>query len=75
MAHHSDPDDVRVVVLDSASPDFFSAHVDLTAVQQYTAGAAKAGGPGDASLGMLLHKLARVPAITVAKVRGRARIP
>ena len=70
---HAEPDGVRVVVLDSASADFFSAHVDLTAVQQYTAEAAKAGGPGDASLGMLLHKLARVPAITIAKVRGRAR--
>lgn len=32
-----------------------------------------AGGPGDASLGMFLYKLARVPVITMAKVRGRAR--
>ncbi|WP_328535074.1 enoyl-CoA hydratase/isomerase family protein [Streptomyces sp. NBC_00344] len=70
---YTDPRDVRVVVIDSASPDFFSAHVDLTAVPQYTAEAAKAGGPGDASLGMFLHKLARVPVITIAKVRGRAR--
>ncbi|MER6473067.1 enoyl-CoA hydratase-related protein [Streptomyces collinus] len=35
--------------------------------------AAKAGGPGDASLGMFLYKLAHVPVITIAKVRGRAR--
>ncbi|MFF9363865.1 enoyl-CoA hydratase/isomerase family protein [Streptomyces griseoluteus] len=70
---YSDPGDVRVVVIDSASPDYFSAHVDLTAVPQYTAEAAKAGGPGDASLGMFLHRLARVPVITIAKVRGRAR--
>ncbi|MFD6293861.1 enoyl-CoA hydratase/isomerase family protein [Streptomyces sp. NPDC060235] len=70
---YTDPGDVRVVVIDSASPDYFSAHVDLAAVPQYTAEAAKAGGPGDASLGMLLHKLARVPVITIAKVRGRAR--
>ncbi|MFI6743502.1 hypothetical protein ACIBI9_62440 [Nonomuraea sp. NPDC050451] len=34
----------------TASPDYFSAHVDLAAVPQYTAEAAKAGGPGDASL-------------------------
>ncbi|MGW1362917.1 enoyl-CoA hydratase/isomerase family protein [Streptomyces chartreusis] len=67
------PGDVRVLTIDSASPDYFSAHVDLTAVPQYTAEAAKAGGPGDASLGMLLHRLARVPVITIAKVRGRAR--
>lgn len=70
---YTDPGDVRVVVIDSASPDYFSAHVDLAAVPQYTAEAAKAGGPGDASLGMFLHKLARVPVITIAKVRGRAR--
>lgn len=70
---YTDPGDVRVVVIDSASPDYFSAHVDLTAVPQYTAEAAKAGGPGDASLGMFLHRLARVPVITIAKVRGRAR--
>lgn len=70
---YTDPGDVRVVVVESASPDYFSAHVDLTAVPQYTAEAAKAGGPGDASLGMFLYKLARVPVITIAKVRGRAR--
>ncbi|MER6221524.1 enoyl-CoA hydratase/isomerase family protein [Streptomyces sp900105755] len=70
---YTDPGDVRVVVVESASPEFFSAHVDLTAVPQYTAEAAKAGGPGDASLGMFLHKLAHVPVITIAKVRGRAR--
>ncbi|WP_329453886.1 enoyl-CoA hydratase/isomerase family protein [Streptomyces sp. NBC_01497] len=69
----NDPGDVRVVIIDSASPNYFSAHVDLAAVPQYTAEAAKAGGPGDASLGMFLHKLARVPVITIAKVRGRAR--
>ncbi|MFF9208858.1 MULTISPECIES: enoyl-CoA hydratase/isomerase family protein [unclassified Streptomyces] len=69
----NDPGDVRVVVIDSASPDYFSAHVDLTAVPQYTAEAAKAGGPGDASLGMFLHRLACLPVITIAKVRGRAR--
>jgi enoyl-CoA hydratase/carnithine racemase len=72
-ALYADAGDVRVVVLDSASPEYFSAHVDLTAIPQYTAEAAKAGGPGDASLGMFLFKLARVPVITIAKVRGRAR--
>ncbi|MGW2620782.1 hypothetical protein [Streptomyces sp. NPDC001500] len=55
-----DPGNVRVVIIDSPSPDYFSAHVDLTAVPQYTAEPAKAGGPGDASLGMFLHKLSRV---------------
>ncbi|MEU6547951.1 enoyl-CoA hydratase/isomerase family protein [Streptomyces sp. NPDC046859] len=72
-ALNTEPAGVGVVVIDSASPEYFSAHVDLTAVPQYTAEAAKAGGPGDASLGMFLHKLAQVPVITIAKVRGRAR--
>ncbi|MFJ8631399.1 enoyl-CoA hydratase/isomerase family protein [Streptomyces sp. NPDC093568] len=70
---YDDPGDVRVVVIESASDGYFSAHVDLTAIPQYTAEAAKAGGPGDASLGMFLYKLAHVPVITIAKVRGRAR--
>jgi enoyl-CoA hydratase/carnithine racemase len=45
--------ETRVVVLESADPDYFVPHVDLTKVAEYTAEAAKAGGPDDASLGML----------------------
>jgi len=63
----------RVVVLESADPEYFVPHVDLTKVAEYTAEAAKAGGPGDASLGMLWHKLSESPAVTIAKIRGRAR--
>ncbi|MFI8304534.1 enoyl-CoA hydratase/isomerase family protein [Streptomyces sp. NPDC085927] len=69
----SHPDSVRVVVFDSADPDFFFPHVDLTKVPEYTDEAAKGGGPGDASLGMLFHKLSQIPAVTIAKLRGRAR--
>jgi len=65
--------DVRVVVLESADPEYFVPHVDLTKVAEYTAEAAKAGGPGDASLGMLWHKLSELPVVTIAKIRGRAR--
>jgi enoyl-CoA hydratase/carnithine racemase len=63
----------RVVVLESADPDYFIPHVDLTRVAEYTAEAAKAGGPEDASLGMLWHKLSELPVVTIAKIRGRAR--
>jgi enoyl-CoA hydratase/carnithine racemase len=63
----------RVMVLESADPDYFVAHVDLTKVAEYTAEAAKAGGPDDASLGMLWRKLSELPAVTIAKLRGRAR--
>src|SRR5262245_17378735 len=63
----------RVLVLESADPDYFVAHVDLTKVPEYTAEAAKAGGPEDASLGMLWHKLSELPTVTIAKLRGKAR--
>ncbi|WP_221357687.1 enoyl-CoA hydratase/isomerase family protein [Streptomyces beigongshangae] len=63
----------RAVVFDSADPDFFLPHVDLTKVPEYTAEAAKAGGPGDASLGMLYQRLSRLPVVTIGKLRGRAR--
>jgi enoyl-CoA hydratase/carnithine racemase len=66
-------EDIRVMVLESADPEYFVPHVDLTKVAQYTAEAAKAGGPDDASLGMLWHKLSELPVVTIAKLRGRAR--
>jgi enoyl-CoA hydratase/carnithine racemase len=64
---------VRVAVFESADPEYFIPHVDLTKVAEYTAEAARAGGPGDESLGMLWHKLSELPVVTIAKVRGRAR--
>ena len=66
-------EDSRVMVLESADPEYFVPHVDLTKVAEYTAEAAKAGGPDDASLGMLWHKLSELPVVTIAKLRGRAR--
>jgi hypothetical protein len=45
----------RVMVLESADPEYFVPHVDLTKVAEYTAEVAKPGGPEDASLGMLWH--------------------
>src|SRR6185369_5364956 len=71
-AWESDPD-VRVMVLESADAEFFVPHVDLTKVAEYTAEAAKGGGPEDASLGMLWRKLSELPVVTIAKIRGRAR--
>src|SRR5690348_6400611 len=37
----------RVMVLESADPEYFIPHVDLTKVAEYTAEAAKAGGPDE----------------------------
>ncbi len=73
IGYLSDATPFRVVVFDSADPDYFLPHVDLTKVPEYTAEAAKAGGPGDASLGMLYQRLSHLPVVTVAKLRGRAR--
>jgi enoyl-CoA hydratase/carnithine racemase len=63
----------RVAVLESADPEYFVPHVDLTKVAEYTAEAARAGGPQDASLGMLWRRLSELPVVTIAKLRGRAR--
>src|ERR1700733_6804058 len=68
----ADPN-IRVMVLESADPEYFVPHVDLTKVAEYTAEAARAGGPDDASLGMLWHKLSELPVVMIAKIRGRAR--
>ncbi|MEU3461262.1 enoyl-CoA hydratase/isomerase family protein [Streptomyces sp. NPDC006733] len=67
------PGAARVVVFDSADRDFFFPHVDMTKVPEYTAEAAKGGGPGDASLGMLFRKLSQTSTVTLVKLRGRAR--
>ncbi|HEX4360222.1 MAG TPA: enoyl-CoA hydratase/isomerase family protein [Pseudonocardia sp.] len=66
-------DEVRVVVFDSADPDFLFPHVDLTKVAEYTAEAGKGAGPDDASLGMLFRRVSELSAITVVKVTGRVR--
>ena len=68
-----DTADFRVVIFDSADRDFLFPHVDVTKVAEYTAEAAKAGGPGDESLGMLFRKLSQAPVVTIAKLRGAAR--
>ncbi|MEJ8634783.1 enoyl-CoA hydratase/isomerase family protein [Streptomyces sp. MS2.AVA.5] len=67
------PDAPRVVIFESADAEYFFPHVDMTKVAEYTAEAAKAGGPGDASLGMLFRKLSLLPVVTIGKLRGRAR--
>ena len=69
------PSPIQIVVFDSGDPDFLFPHVDMTRVAEYTAGAAKAGGPGDALHGMLFHKLSQAPVVTITKLRGRAAAP
>jgi enoyl-CoA hydratase/carnithine racemase len=68
-------EETRVVVLESADRDYFVPHVDLTKVAEYTAEAAKVGGPDDGTLGMVWHKLSELPVVSIAKIRGRLSVP
>ncbi|MEE4585903.1 enoyl-CoA hydratase/isomerase family protein [Streptomyces antimycoticus] len=76
-ASMSGNDDVRVIVFDSADPDFFIAHGDMTfADDPATFSALPIAPEGDQSLNpmMRLHeRLRSLPQITIAKVRGLAR--
>ncbi|GHH86207.1 enoyl-CoA hydratase [Streptomyces sulfonofaciens] len=65
--------DIRVIVFDSADPDFFLAHLDVAKVRQYTAELERATGPYHSGLGALYNLLSTAPAVTIAKVRGRTR--
>jgi enoyl-CoA hydratase/carnithine racemase len=63
---------VAVVVFDSADPDFFLAHYDLTADTSALAALPAAPTPFH-HWARLLIRLARSPAVTVTALRGRAR--
>jgi len=66
-----DPD-LRVVVFDSANPDFYLAHYDLENDPSRT----EALGVGPTGLSAwidVLVRLARAPVVSIASIRGRAR--
>ncbi|MDM0028854.1 enoyl-CoA hydratase/isomerase family protein [Variovorax saccharolyticus] len=67
----SDPS-VRVVVFDSANPEFYLAHYDMF-VDKATTMAMKPGRSGLHPWLDVLTRLSRVPAATIACIRGRAR--
>jgi enoyl-CoA hydratase/carnithine racemase len=63
-------DALKVVVFDSADPDFFIAHYDVSRARD----ASREPGPsGYAPWIDVTHRLGRVPVLSVAAVRGRAR--
>ncbi|MGW4201296.1 enoyl-CoA hydratase/isomerase family protein [Streptomyces sp. NPDC004726] len=67
---------LRVIVLESANPEFFSAHADLKWMFEPEELMALADEQGDPSLNPLqqLHERFRnLPQITIAKLRGRLR--
>ena len=63
---------VRVVVLQSANPDFFVAHADLTLIQQLPAEVL----PREEKLGLfhgMVDRFRTMPKATIAKIEGRCR--
>jgi len=67
----TDPE-VRVIVFDSADPDFFLAHYDVLADKARTA--AMAAGPTGMHPWLdVLVRIARAPVASIAMIRGRAR--
>ena len=64
-------DSVQVVVFQSADPDYFISHVDLTRVPEYRAEAAKL--TGEASIAALFRHLSASRLVTIAQIEGRVR--
>jgi enoyl-CoA hydratase/carnithine racemase len=64
-------DDVSVVVFDSASPDFFSAHVDMYRASELSNELARLE-PG-APLGALFRRISTLDQVSIAAITGRVR--
>jgi enoyl-CoA hydratase/carnithine racemase len=64
-------DSLRVVVFQSADPDYFISHVDLSRVQAYRAEAAAL--TGEASIASLFRHLSKSRLVTIAQIEGRVR--
>lgn len=65
-------DAVKVVVLQSANPEFFVAHADITLIQQQPA----TPEPREAKLGQfhaMVDRFRTMPKVTIAKIAGRCR--
>jgi len=66
-------DAVRVIVFDSADPDFFLAHVDMTATPEALAGL-MAGLPDGVNVFQAVgEQLRHQPQVTIVKLAGKAR--
>jgi enoyl-CoA hydratase/carnithine racemase len=62
---------VRVLVFQSADPDYFISHVDLTRVPEYRAEAAKL--TGEPSIGLMFRYLSASRLVSIAQIEGRVR--
>ncbi|WP_431034353.1 enoyl-CoA hydratase/isomerase family protein [Streptomyces sp. P6-2-1] len=66
-------DSVRVIVFDSADPDFFLAHVDMTATPDALAGLMADLPDGVNVFQAVGEQLRRQPQVTIVKLAGKAR--
>ena len=64
-------DQVHVVVFNSADPDYFISHVDVTRIKEYRQEAAKL--TGEASIGLLFRHLSASRVVSIAQIEGRVR--
>ena len=68
----ADDPDVRVVVLDSANPDFFIAHADVALIQRLPRGATAK--PTELGIfHVMVERFRTMPKATIAKIEGRTR--
>src|SRR6476646_9463654 len=64
-------DAVQVLVFESADPDYFISHVDVTRITEYRAEAAKL--TGEASIALLFRYLSASRLVSIAQIEGRVR--
>src|SRR5215831_20491884 len=62
--------ELRVIVFDSADPDFYIAHMDIIRAGEFPS---DVGPTGLRILPDFLQRLARLPIISIASIRGRSR--
>ena len=64
---------LKVIVFSSTDPDYFLSRADVSHVADYTAAAARSGGPGDSFSGTLLWRVSDTKAVTICEIAGRTR--
>jgi enoyl-CoA hydratase/carnithine racemase len=62
---------IKVLVFESADPEYFISHVDVTRIREYRAEAAKL--TGEASIALMFRHLSASRLVTIAQVEGRVR--
>jgi enoyl-CoA hydratase/carnithine racemase len=72
LIQRAEADDAfQVLVFQSADPDYFISHVDVTRIEENRAEAAKLA--DDASMALLLRHLSASHLVTIAQIEGRVR--